>query len=98
MYRYYFPIFLLKKIPHNHQENLMLVNLMLVFCNVEQCGFRKARGCMDQVFAVRQVCENYLPNGNMYSGRLWVWKRHMIRSIGMVCGRCQECMELDENC
>ena len=24
----------------------------------------------------------------LYSGRLWVWKRHMIRSIGMVCGRC----------
>ena len=23
----------------------------------EQCGFRQGRGCMDQVFAVRQVCE-----------------------------------------
>ena len=29
----------------------------------EQCGFRHCRGCMDQVFAVRQVCENYLANG-----------------------------------
>ena len=25
---------------------------------------RQGRGCMDQVFAVRQVCEKYLANGN----------------------------------
>ena len=29
----------------------------------EQCGFKQGRGCMDQVFAVRQVCEKYLANG-----------------------------------
>ena len=29
----------------------------------EQCGFRQGRGCMDEVFAVRQVCEKYLTNG-----------------------------------
>ena len=29
----------------------------------EQCGFRQFRGCVDQVFAVRQVCEKYLANG-----------------------------------
>ena len=28
----------------------------------EQCGFWQGRGCMDQVFAVRQVCEKYLAN------------------------------------
>ena len=29
----------------------------------EQCRFRQGRGCMDQVFAVRHVCEKYLANG-----------------------------------
>ena len=29
----------------------------------ERCGFRQGRGCMDQVFAIRQVCEKYLANG-----------------------------------
>ena len=29
----------------------------------EHCGFRQGRGCMDQVFAVRQVCEKNLANG-----------------------------------
>ena len=28
----------------------------------EQCRFRHGRGCMDQVFAVRHVCEKYLAN------------------------------------
>ena len=29
---------------------------------MEQCGFRQGRGCMDQVFAVRKLCEKYLAN------------------------------------
>ncbi len=29
----------------------------------EQSGFRKGRGCVDQVFVVRQVCEKYLRKG-----------------------------------
>ena len=28
----------------------------------KQYGFRQGRGCMDQVFAVRQVCKKYLAN------------------------------------
>ena len=29
----------------------------------EQCGFKQGRGCMDQVMALRQVCEKCLANG-----------------------------------
>ena len=54
----------------------------------EQCGFRQGRGCMDQVFAVRQLCERILQMGKMYSGLSWIWKRPMIPSIDMVCCRC----------
>ena len=55
----------------------------------EECGFRQGRGCMDQVFAVSQVCvKSIFQMGKMYFGRLWIWKRPMILSIDMVCGRC----------
>ena len=38
--------------------------LLLLQCiEEEQCMFRQGRGCMDQVVAVRQVCEKYLANG-----------------------------------
>ena len=30
---------------------------------VEQGGFRKGRGCVDQIFAVRQMCEKYGAKG-----------------------------------
>ncbi len=29
----------------------------------EQGDFRRGRGCVDQIFAVRQVCEKYLAKG-----------------------------------
>ena len=56
----------------------------------EQCEFRQGRGCMDQVFAVRHVCEKYFANGKdvFCYGRLWIWKRPMMQSNDMVCGRC----------
>ena len=35
-----------------------------VLINIDQCGFRKGWGwCMDQAFAVQQVCEKYPANG-----------------------------------
>ena len=54
----------------------------------EQCGFRQGRGCMDKVFAVRQVCEKYLANGKDVSWAFMDLEKPMILSIDMVCGRC----------
>ena len=53
----------------------------------EQCGFRQGRGCMDQAFAVRQVCEKYRANWKDIFWGLLIWKRPMILSIDMVCSR-----------
>ena len=54
----------------------------------EQCGFRQGRGCMDQVFAVRQVCEEYLANGKDVFWAFMNLEIPMILSIYMACGRC----------
>ena len=54
----------------------------------EQCGFRHGRGCLDQVFTVRRVSEKYLANGIDLFWHIWIWIRHKIQSIRMICGRC----------
>ena len=54
----------------------------------EQRGFRQGRGCMDQVFAVRRVCEKYLANGKDVFWAFIDLEKAMIISIDMVCGRC----------
>ena len=41
----------------------MIVYYVVLLDYKDQCGFRHGRGCMDQVFAVRQVSEKYLANG-----------------------------------
>ena len=50
--------------------------------------FTQGRGCMDQVFAVRQVCEKYLTNWKDVFWTFLVRKMPMILSINKVCGRC----------
>ena len=37
---------------------------------LKQCGFRQVRGCMDQVLAVREVCEKWLEK---YKDIFWVF-------------------------
>ena len=55
------------------------------------------RWCMKKVFAVRHVCESIYHVRNMYSGGLLIWKRHMIRSIGMHVTNAKS-VELEKNC
>ena len=58
---------------------------------------RVYRGCMDHVFAVRQVCEKYLANGkdvfwafmDLEKGYDTIDRHGMWQML---------CMELDENC
>ena len=54
----------------------------------EQCGFNLGRGCMDQVFAVRQVCKKYLANGKDVFWALTDLEKAYDTSIDMVCCRC----------
>ena len=46
----------------------MLIKIVraLTECEIgeKQCGFRQGRGGLDQVFTIRQVCEEYLANWN----------------------------------
>ena len=53
---------------------------------------------MDQVFAVRQVCEKYLANTKDVFWTFMDLEKAITLSIDMVCGRRKECMELEENC
>ena len=45
----------------------------------EQCGFRQGRGCMNQVFAVRQVCEKYIDD---IIDRHGMWQMLRVYGVG----------------
>ena len=40
-----------------------VVEMTEVAVGEEQCGFRRGRGCVDQIFAVRQICEKFRAKG-----------------------------------
>ena len=52
-----------------------------------QGGFRRGRGCTDQIFIVRQICKKYLGKGkNLYFAFFLIWRMPMIELIEMQCG------------
>ncbi len=55
-----------------------------VICD-EQGGFRR-RGCVDQIFAVRQVCEKYLTKCKDVFWAFMDLEKHKTELIGRVCG------------
>ena len=42
------------------------------FLGEEQCAFMCGRGCVDQLFGVRQLCEKFLAKERICSGPLWI--------------------------
>ena len=52
----------------------------------EQCGFRSGRGCVDQVFVMKQMSEKFCgKNKSLFVAYMDLEKR-MIGLIGMQCG------------
>ena len=63
-----------------------------------QSGFRRGRGCTDQIFVVRQICEKYLRKGKDVYLHFWIWRKRMIELIEMQCGMFLDYMELVVDC
>jgi hypothetical protein len=53
----------------------------------EQFGFRCGIGCVNQMFAVRQVCEKSLQKVRVCSEHSWILKRRMTELIERRCRR-----------
>ena len=51
-----------------------------------QGGFRRGRGCTDQIFIVRQICEKYLERVRTCILHFWIWRKCRIALIEMQCG------------
>ena len=62
-------------------DSIMLDSIMLDSIMLDSIMLDSMELLMRCVKSISQM-------GKMYSGLLWIWKRPMILSIDMVCGRC----------
>ncbi len=53
----------------------------------EQGGFRKGRGSMNQIFALRMVVEKMSEKRKKHMLASWILKKLMTESIGWHCGK-----------
>ncbi len=54
----------------------------------DQGGFRKGRGCVDQIFAMKRLVEGYLGKDKSCMPLLWILRRHTIGLIEKLSGVC----------
>ncbi len=54
----------------------------------EQGGFRKGRGCVDQIFAMKMLVEEYLGKDKSCVQLLWILIRHTTELTGKLSGVC----------
>ncbi len=58
----------------------------------EQGGFRKGRGCVDQIFAMKRLVEEYLEKDKSCMQLLWILRRHTIGLTEKLSGVCCKSM------
>ena len=51
----------------------------------KQWGFRAGKGCLDQIFTLKQIDEKAQEKKQSVCG---IWRRHTILLIGRFCGKC----------
>ncbi len=54
----------------------------------EQGGFRKGRGCVDMIFAMKILVEEYLGKNKSCMELLWIFRRYMIGLTENLSGMC----------
>ena len=60
-----------------------------VFIDEDKDDFTLERGCVDQIFTLKQIGEKAQEKKRkIYMWVLWIWRRQMIGSIGKHYGRC----------